>query len=434
MNLKTRIRSTAIRHFSTQKYLEKLRRKARSRREKRGQAPTVHYFHQVDDPYSHLAVQKLDELKARYNLPFQPHLASMPQDAYQGSAEHFSQWAYRDACSVAADYNTVFKPTVESPSASRVAQANDELAPHEQANDFALVAFAVGQSLWSSDDQSNKGTQASHGSGAGRDAVAKGNALREQLGHYQGAMFYFDGEWFWGIDRLRLLEQRLRAEGYGNSSDGICVPEPTPTSTEGADTGDLLLEYFPSLRSPYTAVGHQRVLDLIARSGIRVEVRPVMPMLMRGIPAPRAKQQYIITDAAREARAHGVPLGRVVDPFGEPVKRAFALFPGALELGSAMPFVTAYLNAAWFEGIDITTDKGLAQVAANANIDWSDLQRAAQQADWEALLAENLSTMLAENLWGVPSFRVSGGNQNEDYACWGQDRIWRVENEIARRL
>jgi 2-hydroxychromene-2-carboxylate isomerase len=156
-------------------------------------------------------------------------------------------------------------------------------------------------------------------------------------------------------------------------------------------------------------------------------------MMMRGIPAPRAKQRYIITDAAREGREHGVPLGRIVDPLGEPVKRAFALFPAANAIGLGMEFVTAYLNAAWFEGIDITKERGLKQVAANAGLDWQELLQASQSDDWQAILDSNLQVLTQENLWGVPSFRVSGGKIAQPYACWGQDRIWRVANEIVKR-
>ena len=128
-----------------------------------------------------------------------------------------------------------------------------------------------------------------------------------------------------------------------------------------------------------------------------------------------------------------MPFGRIVDPFGAPVKRAFALFPGAVALGRGMEFVTAYLAGAWAAGIDITRDAGLQQVAAAAGVDWTALCRAADGADWQTLLDENLQTMLAAGLWGVPSFRVSGGRDEQSFACWGQDRIWRVEGEIARR-
>ncbi len=422
--LKTRIRSHAVRLMASEAFLRSSRRRARLSRRLSGAVQAVHYFHQVDDPYSHLAVQKLDALKAAYGLPFKVHLVSGPAPAFQGSSEHFAAWALKDARSVAAGYGVAFDATA-LPQPASVDQANDRLAPHLEAADFAAQAVAVGEALWSG------ASQPADSKGLGQAAVRQGDALRQRLGHYLGGMFHFEGEWFWGIDRMRLLEARLIAEGLGSGEP--CVPEPVPTDTSGLEASHIVLEYFPSLRSPYTAVGHQRVLDLIARSGVTVKLRPVMPMMMRGVPAPRPKQRYILTDAAREARAHGVPFGRIVDPFGEPVRRAFALFPGAVSLNAGMDFVTAYLSAAWAEGIDISTEAGLRQVAANAGLDWRELQAASRDEDFSALLDDNLNAMLDAGLWGVPSFRVSGGADADAYACWGQDRIWRVEAEIAKR-
>ncbi len=427
MNLETRLRSSAARLLSSARFERALQRRARLQRRLRRRPPTVHYFHQVDDPYSHLAVQKLDALRAAYELTFVPHLVSAPEPAYRGSAEHFDGWALRDAASVAEAYATSFPDTAMAPAAEATESANALLAAHLEDDRFASVATEVGEALWSG-KPIQTGTRSD-----GRRAVERGNALRRSLGHYQGAMFHFDGQWYWGVDRLRVLETRLIREGFAPPTSKLLVPEPTPATSNVAAEG-VLLEYFPSLRSPYTAVGHPLVLDMIERTGVRVELRPVMPMLMRGIPAPSAKQRYIITDAAREGRARGNPLGRIVDPFGEPVKRAFALFPAAVRLQRGMQFVSAYLRAAWMEGIDITTGNGLRKVTDNAGIDWLDLQDARAGTDWEATLDDNLQAMLTAGLWGVPSFRVSGGNRQEPFACWGQDRIWRVEHEIVNRI
>ena len=428
MQLKTRFRSTVIRHFSSEKYLAGLRKKARKRREKQGIPPTVYYFHQVDDPYSHLAVQKLDALKARYNVCFEVHLVSTPSAEFQGDASRFATWAWRDALSIAEDFQTHFKPAVPAPAPHSVTVANQILAQNLEHADFAQLALETGNLLWSGETPAIDNNPAE-----GEGAVARGNQLRSQLGHYQGAMFYFDGEWFWGVDRIRSLEQRLASEGFDSQPGPLCVPEPTPDPLNGKTVSGIELEYFPSLRSPYTAIGHQRVLDMIANTGVKVNLRPVMPMMMRGIPAPRPKQQYIITDSAREGREYGVPFGKVVDPFGEPVKRAFALFPAAQEMGAGMAYITAYLQAAWFDGIDITKEAGLAQVVENAGLDWLALRRHSSSADWQVILERNLAVLNENSLWGVPSFRVTGGNTEEAWACWGQDRIWRVASEIARR-
>jgi len=48
------------------------------------------------------------------------------------------------------------------------------------------------------------------------------------------------------------------------------------------------------------------------------------------------------------------------------------------------------------------------------------------------LLQENIDAMNGAGLWGVPGFRVSSANE-APFSCWGQDRIWRVEAEIAKR-
>ncbi|MCP5178913.1 MAG: DsbA family protein [Pseudomonadales bacterium] len=426
MQTGTRLRSTVMRLLASEGWLRQQQRRARLRRRIRRAAPCVQYFHQTDDPYSHLAVQKLEALRNAYAINFQIHLVSGPQAAFQGSSDLFADWALRDAQSIARDYGTTL-PGTAYPDAPRVSAANDLLAAHLQAPDFPRAAIDIGNTLWS-------GTSLPGGlTKDGNAAVREGNTLRARLGHFLGGMFHFDGEWFWGIDRIRVLELRLQAEGFGAPSGSLCVPEPTPVDTTGMQASDVVLEYFPSLRSPYTAIGQQRVLDLVARSGVTLELRPVMPMMMRGVPAPRAKQQYIIMDAAREARYRQVPFGHIVDPFGEPVKKAFALYSGAVNLGRGLEFVTAYLRAAWTDGVDITTDKGLQTVASNAGLDWTALASASRNADWETALDANLQAMLAARLWGVPSFRVSGGRAVGAFACWGQDRIWRVENEIARR-
>jgi 2-hydroxychromene-2-carboxylate isomerase len=429
MNLETRVRSTVMRTLASAGFQRFGQRRARLVRRLRRQPPAVHYFHQVDDPYSHLAVQKLDELRRAYAIPFVPHLVSKPDAPFLGNAEHFDQWSLRDAVSIADAYGTRFAAS-NTPDPAAMAATNALLARHLDQPDFASVAYAAGEALWGCQPVGPAVDET-----AGRRVVEAGNALRRVLGHYQGGMFHFDGEWYWGVDRLRHLEQRLIDEGYAQGAGSICVPEPAPVDTTGLNARHVMLEYFPSLRSPYTAIGHQRVLDLISRSGVTVKLRPVMPMLMRGVPAPRAKQRSIITDAGREGRAHGSPLGRIVDPFGEPVRRAFALFPGALALDRGMEFVTAYLRAAWVNGTDITTEAGLRDVVANAGMDWNELEDACSGTDWEAELDANLQQMLGSGLWGVPSFRVSSGNRNDDaaFACWGQDRIWRVENEIASR-
>ena len=92
MQLQTRIRSTIAGLLTSASFAELSRRMARGKRRLSGKGPVVHYFHQVDDPHSHLAVQKLDQLRQQYALPFITHLVSPSADDFKGSVEHFQHW------------------------------------------------------------------------------------------------------------------------------------------------------------------------------------------------------------------------------------------------------------------------------------------------------------------------------------------------------
>jgi 2-hydroxychromene-2-carboxylate isomerase len=401
------------------------RRQHRGRRQRSPAGPVVDYFHQVDDPYSHLAVQKLNALKERYDVTFKPHLVAPPPASFKGDEHDFNTWAREDAAAIAAGFGVDFAPRLSAPSREACLAAEATLAALLPDPRFAEEAYRLGTCLW-------QGEALPMPPGMdGASAVARGTALRKRLGHYQGAMFYFEGEWYWGLDRLRVLEARLGEEGFDREGGAPVAAEPPVPAC--ADASAVTLEYFPSLRSPYTAIGHARVCALLERTSAALSLRPVMPMMMRGVPNPLPKQRYIITDAAREGRWYGSPLRRIVDPFGNPVTRAFALFPGAEALGKGLPFVTAYLRGAWMEGIDITREKGLQWVTAEAGLSWQALMAEAKNHDWEAVLEDNLQALKGHQLWGVPSFRVSGGTLPGAYACWGQDRLWRIEREIVAR-
>ena len=393
----------------------------------RGRRPhtgVVHYFHQVDDPYSHLAVQKLDALRQRYQIPFQVHLVSAPPAVFQGDSDRFSDWAVRDARSIADFYGTFLPREMSAIDPDQVLAAEQYLHPLLSSPDFASEAMLTGNRLW-------RGESLPAGSGQG--LAAEGDSLRADLGHYLSATFYYEGEWYWGLDRLHHLERRLCGNGLSSDPRSIVVPQPSPEVADNLEASHVTLEYFPSLRSPYSAISVNRTLDLAKRTGVTLQLKPVMPMMMRGVPAPRAKQFYIMTDCKREADYYGEAFGPIVDPFGEPVREAFALLPFMMHEGKAEAFCAEYLHAAWTEDLDITTEKGLRQVVESVGVDWPSAKANSDKVASQRILDSNVSEMLDAGLWGVPSYRVSGGSMSEPFCCWGQDRLWRVETEIAWR-
>ncbi len=373
---------------------------AERRRRLRGEPHQVHYFHQVGDPYSHLAAQVLGKLVERYDVSLVPHLVGPPPDSAAPERAKLEAFALRDAADVAPGYGLSF------PSGAGAADA---------------LANELG-----SDDEAQA-----------RVNLEAGNRLREQLGHYLGAMFFYGGEWYWGVDRLHHLERRLQSLGVLRSgmSVGPIVPRPeVRPATISAKSTPIALEFYPSLRSPYTYIAMERVYALARRYPIELVLRPVLPMVMRGLPVPRAKRLYITLDTKREAEDAGVAFGRVCDPVGRPVERAFSLYPWARKHERAAELLLSFARAAFAEGVDTGSDAGLRFVVERAGLSWSEAREHLDGESWRPELEENRRALFALGLWGVPSFCLRRDDGEALYSTWGQDRLWRVEQEIQRLL
>lgn len=384
MSLKTNIVSRLTESFLGEQRLRRAREKAERRRRKEGRPHVVEYFHQPDDPYSLLLVQALPAFAARYDVELRVWLTGPPPDWAAPERERLMAWSRIDAARLAAKAGL------------------DPEAGSTEASD--LIAAA-------------------------REG---GDARREQLGHYLGATLYYEGEWYWGLDRLHYLESRLTELGAKRAdapSAPIFAPPPVPSPAASAPpSGDLPdIHWFLSFRSPYTYIAAERVRALADACGARLTLRYVLPMRMRGLPVPKMKSRYIVTDVAREARRLGISFGRIADPLGEPVERGYSLLPWAIEQGRGYEYCLAFMRGVWSRGIDAGSDRGLARIVADAGLDWQEGRRHLGSDDWRAVADANREELLGLGLWGVPSFRVG------DAAVWGQDRLWAVEDELLGR-
>src|SRR5215472_1016970 len=163
-------------------------------------------------------------------------------------------------------------------------------------------------------------------------ALAEGAAERSRLGHYLGAMLHHDGAWYWGVDRLNHLEEKLAADGR----------DPTPDAPRLAPYRDLRLGPVPangrtaeiemwfSFRSPYSWIAFPRVRRLARHYGAALSLRPILPMVMRGLPVSPVKSLYIVRDTKREADRADLPFGAISDPVGPGAERALAVLQHAI--------------------------------------------------------------------------------------------------------
>jgi len=409
----------------------------------------VHYFHQVDDPYSQLAAQLLERLVTHYDVDLVAHLVGPPSDAAAPERARLEAFARKDAADVAPGYGLVFPRRETAPAAADVQLAARVLAAAIAGGRFASAAAAVGSALFDGDRASLArfaDLVGATGDEEARAAIEAGSAERQRRGHYLGAMFWYGGEWYWGVDRLHHLERRLvalgarragaHADSHADSGLALLAPRPGPGRDPLPPSRErVVLECFASLRSPYSYIALERTFDLARRLPVALVLRPVLPMVMRGLPVPREKQLYIVLDTKREAEDAGVPFGCVCDPVGRPVERCFSLYRWARERGRAGELLLSFTSAAFAQGIDTGSDAGIRIVVEQAGLPWREAREHLDRDDgWRAELEANREALFALGLWGVPSYCLRDATGAAVFATWGQDRLWLVEAEIRRRL
>lgn len=405
----------------------------------------VLYFHQVDDPYSHLASQILTPLLQRHDVDLEPYLVGGPDIV--PDMERLVAWARQDASNVAEPHGLDPFPwtsRAHQPVPSRCRQAQQVLASTlADPVRFSQQAPRVGKALWA-----NEELPAASSSVSREDVkllLRAGEQKRSNRGHYSSAMFYFEGEWYWGVDRFHYLDERLCDDGAlrdGQQRDEPIVPAlnvnpvlPKKTQSTAVTTTNIRIEYFLSLRSPYSAISTQRTLALPKRyPQVKMVLKPVLPMVMRGFAVPFSKKYYIVTDTKREADRLGLPFGDIYDPIGDPIERAFSLYPWVEQQGKAGDYLSAYLTGVYGTGIDTSTEEGLKEVVESVGLSWQGAQDHLDKDNgWREQLEQNRTELLGAGLWGVPCFRVCSDNE-ADFSVWGQDRLWLVEQEIQKRL
>lgn len=429
--------SLMMRRLADPERRDRARQAAERLRIRRGEPHRIDFFHDAADPYSHLAAQVLAPFCVRYGIALQPRLVA--DDAGPDTPEPalLAVWSRRDAAAIAPHHGLEFPAAARAPDPSLLSLARGILAA-QSPEAFLRVAPRVGQALWSGEETTLAALAREHGrldETRVAECLRENGALRSRLGHYAGAMFHYAGEWYWGVDRLYHLEARLRALGASRATDTPLIA-PRPEMAPPADLGaaGMTLEFFASLRSPYTSIVYARTVAFARASGLQLLLRPVLPMVMRGVPVTLRKGRYIFFDTAREAEAAGLRWGHARDPIGEPVRRVYSLLPWARSRGRAVELLGEALKGAFFEALDLGSERGLATIVERAGLPWTEARDALGAREWEEDVELNRLALYAAGLWGVPAFRLLDAEGNPLLETWGQDRLWLVSRVASEHL
>ncbi len=417
------------RYRSFRRFLSELKRKLTLK------PHVVSIFLQIDDPYSYLLSHYLPLVASQYkNVELRYYLCQALRQQYMPAPDMLAEYAPIECVLLAREFGVPFLDKGDAPVVEHRRDLLDFLADEQDEEGFNETFRQALSTYW-------RGDSAGVERLLGRPQpsrpdtnilVTQNQQLLRKLGHYNTATMHYAGEWYWGVDRLHYLTSRLDELGLNRwpeqnaelASLGQARTLSLPAAVPGATENLPALEMFYSFRSPYSYVALQRTFDIADAFGLKLEVRPVLPMVMRGMAVPKKKLLYIAKDACREAERLSIPFGKMFDPVGRGAERCIAAFYYAKTQGRERDFLLAAGNAIWAEGIDVAEDEGMEHVAERSGLFWPEVKGAMTLNDWRSTAEENRKSMTEAGVWGVPSFIIG------ETALWGQDRDWLLARMI----
>lgn len=400
----------------------------------------VDIYLRINDPYSYLLVQVLADFEKRFDVHVTfKTILNLQQDMYP-EAEMWHDNAFLDATQLAELYLLKWPDKAPEKVAIRIQQASQRLlqleeeAKNNHQCDWAAIERIFKQ-YWFQQPLTDV-VEVLQNELCYERALAMNEEVLAEQGHYMSAMLKYAGEWYWGLDRLDHLEKRLLQLGLGLETEvhfdktycNLCKSEPLLIPHENHKK----LTLFFSIRSPYSYLGLLQAIKLAQHYQLTLEVKPVLPMIMRGLLVPETKKMYIFHDTKREAEKLDIDYGFVADPLGEGVNRCYSLFKYAQALGKELDYLLNYAQAVNAQGIRSDTDMGLKDIVERSGLDWEHAQQLLQQGDrdsqWQIWAEENREEMVALGSWGVPTFQYG------DLVLWGQDRAGLIERVILQDL
>lgn len=438
MTTKSKLISTGVQLALSDTAQMLMRGRHELRRKLRKGGHIVKAYIRPDDPYCLLLVRRIRDLVDAYEIGVELKIVGgPPAPEYNPAPEELVAYARRDAAMLASILGESFADT---PSTQFLYGATAMSALATRGDDFD-AALATVTSLLEAFWSANESYLA--------EAVAPLNPLRleearqitehntRQLldsGHYNSAMLHYGGEWYWGIDRLHYLTRRLDSLGLQRAAAGDAIARldaiqaglnpPLPPAVRPKGSGTL--ELYHSFRSPYSYIALERTFSIADRFGLDLDIRPVLPMVLRGLAVPRAKRIYILKDANREARRLHIPFGKIADPL-KAAERCIALFIAAKERQHERELLLNIGRAAWAEGVDLTEPGVLTAIAMRSGLSKGHVDAALESTGSVEYARANRDRMHGAGLWGVPSYRTDG------IVLWGQDRLGILTHHLMNR-
>ena len=196
------------------------------------------------------------------------------------------------------------------------------------------------------------------------------------------------------------------------------------------------IDYYDSMSSPWTYLGHLRFEALCRRFGLTINHKPMDLLkvwsVSGGLPLrQRAKQRqaYRHQELRRWREFLGIPCN--LEPAHHPVadRRACCLVIAAMRQGLDWGRLSyALLRAVWVEDRDIADHATLATIADENGMDGKALLAATEEDAVKAEYQANTDQAIANGIFGAPTYVFEGE------LFWGQDRLQMLEWRLTQKL
>ncbi len=198
---------------------------------------------------------------------------------------------------------------------------------------------------------------------------------------------------------------------------------------------DKQIEYYLFANSPYTYLGHRRLVEIARRHAAAIRVRPmdatkVFPV-SGGLPlAKRAPQRvaYRMVELKRWRDFLGLPMNVTPKFFPVAADAASRLIIAAEEISAdaAIEIAGRMLAAVWSEERNIADEATLASIATAAGLDAAALMTRSQSPEIQARYDAYTQQAIEAQVFGAPTYRYKGE------LFWGQDRLDFLERALAQ--
>ena len=402
------------------------------KRQKANRSHTVYYFHEVNDPYSHLCAQILKPLTDHYEIDLVPLIVGKPPKSSTPETEMLMTHSIEDAVMIAPYYNLQFHPLTSEIDHQSIEVAQSILVNCDQSK-FINTAVRVGEALWSgnSDELHSMNDSKNHlNNNHLSSVIKKNNMTRKKMGHYFGGVFAYEGECYWGIDRLPHLEKRLTEVGAKKGDKEGTVMSKKYSVVNKKQWPELYLDIFWSGRSPYSYLAMKPLAELREKYNVELRYQIIQPMVMRGMKINPEKGLYIVKDCMRIANENNIPFGNIIDPVGEAVERCYSMFDYVRKNRKEEQYLHAFAKAVWAEGKHGYLTSTLKTIINKIDLDWEEAKTELDSTNWINETDKNRETLYKLGKWGPPTMSLSNSEGENLITVWGQDRIWLIEETI----